>query len=88
VFGTPAQFVFQVAPPSVLTLLEMFVSPCRSEKYRAFPGSTNRSLSPPPAHVWGLPGPMVPGTNWYELPPSSELQMKLWVVEKPNGTLV
>ena len=87
VFGAPAQLVDHVAPPSVLTLLEMFVSPWRSEKYSALPGSRYRSVSPPPTQVAGLPGPTIPGTNWYVLPRSREAQMKLCVVEKPNGML-
>jgi hypothetical protein len=32
VLGAPAQFVVQVAPPSLLMLLVMFVRPWRSEK--------------------------------------------------------
>ena len=38
VFGAPAQLVDQVAPPSVLMLLEMLVRPWRSEKYSALRG--------------------------------------------------
>ena len=86
--GAPAQLVVNVAPPSVLMELVMLVRPCRSEKYNALPGSTYRSVSPPPTQVAGLPGPTVPGTNWYELPLSRDDQRKLCVVEKPNGTLV
>src|SRR4051794_9761020 len=60
VFGDPAQLVLHVAPSSRLTLLEKLVRPWRSEKNRLPLASVASSVSPPPAHVAGLPGPSDP----------------------------
>src|SRR3954453_13230279 len=86
-FGTDAQLVVKVGPWSVLTLLDRLVRFCRSEKKMSPFLSSAHSVSPPPCgQVAGLPSPIWPGTIWKLLPWSSELQMKLCVVDEPLGT--
>ena len=47
------------------------------------------SLSPPPSHAVGLPVMVVLlGTSLYVCPLSSDRQMKLLVVLKPQGAVV
>src|SRR3954452_13063987 len=87
-FGTETHCVENVAPWSVLTLLDRLVRFCRSEKKMSPFLSNANSASPPPCgQVAGLPAPIWPGTIRKLLPWSREVQMKLCVVEEPFGTL-
>src|SRR3954464_7786710 len=87
-FGTDAQEVVNVAPWSVLTLLDRLVRFCRSEKKMSPFLSSANSVSPPPCgQVSGFPTPIWPGIIWKLLPWSREVQMKLWAVDEPFGTL-
>src|SRR3954464_15308980 len=86
-FGTETHWVLNVAPWSVLTLLDRLVRFCRSEKKMSPFLSNANSVSPPPCgQVAGLPSPIWPGTIWKLWPWSSEFQMKLWLVDEPLGT--
>src|SRR3954471_13670260 len=88
-FGTETHWVLNVAPWSVLTLLDRLVRFCRSEKKMSPFLSNANSVSPPPCgQVSGLPRPMLPGIIWKLLPWSREVQMKLCAVDEPLGTLV
>src|SRR3954452_9781090 len=87
-FGTEAHCVLNVAPWSVLTLLDRLVRFCRSEKKMSPFLSSANSVSPPPCgQVNGFPSPTWPGIIWKLLPWSRALQMKLGAVDEPLGTL-
>ena len=88
VLGAAAQLVVNDVPWSVDTLFDRLVKPCRSEKNMAPFASSCSSVSPPPTHVVGLPGPICPGTSLYVSPVSRDWEMKLMVVENPKGVLV
>src|SRR5437763_12221861 len=88
VLVTDTHCVLNVAPWSVLTLLDRLVRFCRSEKKMSPFLSSANSVSPPPwKQVSGLPSPIWPGIIWKLLPWSREVQMKLCAVEDPFGTL-
>src|SRR3954451_24327306 len=87
-FGTKTHWVWNVAPWSVLTLLDRLVRVCRSEKEMSPFLSRANSVSPPPCgHVSGFPSPTLPGIIWKLLPWSREVQTKLCAVDEPLGTL-
>src|SRR3954449_4671792 len=86
--GTETHWVWNVAPWSVLTLLDRLVRFCRSEKKMSPFLSSANSVSPPPCgQVSGFPRPTWPGIIWKLLPWSREVQMKLCAVDEPFGTL-
>src|SRR3954462_2502924 len=86
--GTDRHWVWNVAPWSVLTLLDRLVRFCRSEKKMSPFLSSANSVSPPPCgQVSGFPSPMLPGIIWKLLPWSRDVQMKLCAVDDPFGTL-
>src|SRR3954469_24654327 len=86
--GTDTHCVWNVAPWSVLTLLDRLVRFCRSEKKMSPFLSSANSVSPPPwKQVRGFPSPTWPGIIWKLLPWSSDCQMKLCAVDEPLGTL-
>src|SRR3954447_7789219 len=87
-FGTETHWVWNVAPWSVLTLLDRLVRFCRSEKKMSPFLSSANSVSPPPCgQVSDLPRPTLPGIIWNDLPWSREVQIKLCAVDEPFGTL-
>src|SRR5207302_10201693 len=90
--STPAAFALlqvetNVLPASTESAALTLVSPCRSAKKRLPELSLTMLLSPPPAHASaGLPsGGASSPIRWKVCPPSSDFQMKLAVVENPNG---
>src|SRR4051794_33224442 len=86
--GTDRHWVWNVAPWSVLTLLDRLVRFCRSEKKMSPFLSSANSVSPPPwGQVSGFPRPTLPGIIWKLLPWSRDVQMKLCAVDEPLGTL-
>src|SRR3954452_13173715 len=87
-FGTDRHWVLNVAPWSVLTLLDRLVRFCRSEKKMSPFLSSANSVSPPPwGQVSGFPRPTLPVIIWKLLPWSRDVQMKLCAVDEPLGTL-
>src|SRR3954463_9867382 len=86
-FGTEMHWVLNVAPWSVLTLLDRLVRFCRSEKKMSPFLSNANSVSPPPCgQVAGLPRPSWPGTCGKLSPWSGSLKRKVGVVGEPLGT--